>query len=297
MLKETYLNAIITRDAEENLPTTQPRVDFSKLTNDLLINKINSGFYLPITNFYDILITLKEKFLLTFNTLEYLSTSCISCSIGYGYRDASESSYYDTQENIIKKNVNFISYDDYKILIRITSNKSLTKEKLKELKAQVSKSTDPTTERYNILKKQKEIKAQVVFGDRGVLGMVKSNNAKLGQQSLQTEGNQDSVNLVNIQKIWVEGENLEKFARTLYNRMKFGSSLNSIVIKGPSPTLVYGNIYDIIKITDRQDPKITGNYIITQVNTSMDVENGYNRYINLGVRIPNMKDFIENIKQ
>lgn len=297
ILKETYINAIITRDAETNLPRiVNLNEPFSNLTDNLITNKITKGFYFPVTNFYDILVTLKEKFLLTFSNLDYLSPSVTSCSIGYGYRDMTNGAIYSTQKNIIKKDITFVNYDDYKVLVRVTSNKELKPGELKKFKATIKKGT--TQEEYNRLEAEYKKKAQVIFGDRSVLGMIRSNNAKLGQQTLQNEGNLESSNLVNINKLWVPNENLELYAKTFYNKLKFATEFNSITVKGPSNTYIYGGLNDIISITDRQDPSITGVYIVSSTSVNMSVQDGYTKSLKLGVRIPKQElpEFMIKIK-
>lgn len=299
ILKETYLNAIITRDAEAtDTLTNQDTTDqsFSKLTDNLLTNGITKGFYLPVTNFYDILVTLKEKFLLNFVDVNYLSPSVVSCSIGYGYRDMTESSIYDAQVNIVNKNIKTLNYDDYKVLVRVTSNKSLKPGELKAYKAKIKKGT--TEAEWKIMEAEYKKKAQVIYGDRGVLGLIQSNNAKLGSQTLQSQGNAESANLINVTKLWIENENLYQYAKTLYRKAKYANEFNTVDVKNITNFGFNGGLYDAITIIDRQDPSITGCYIITSMNYSMSTNDGYTKQLKMGVRIPQSQfdDFLKQIK-
>ena len=295
ILKETYINGIITRDAE--LATSKGDFGLSSLTNNLIKNTISKGFYLPITNFYDILLTLKEKFMLLFFNVEYFNDAILSCSMDYGYRDMTEAVVYDSRYQIIKKDITNLSYDDYKVLIRVTSNREIKGQELKDFKASIKKGT--TKERYNILLAQKKKVGQVIFGDKGVLGMIRSNASRLGQQTLQSESNDGNCNIINIEKIWVKNENLEEYAKRMYNKIKFANQVNKVSIKGTSFTDLYGDLCDLITIIDRQDPSLSSVFIITSIGYSMDVNNGYTKDFSLGVKIPTntQTNFIEKLTQ
>lgn len=283
ILKETYINAIISRDAE-NESGTRPinAPNFSKLTDNLKANTLNSGFYLPITNFYDILATLKEQFLVNFVNVDYLGSACVSCSIGYAYRNVSDQYKYTTNRDITSKDMTKITYDDYKLLVRLTSNKELLKGDYKDLKASVTKKT--TVNEYNQLKANKAMIGRVIYGDRGVLGFVTSNVSRLGQQTLTAGGNTDGVSIVNYTKLYYDKENLYELAIKIYRKLKFASSLNSI------QTLPFldgsPGLYDIISLVDTRNRSINGSYIVSSINYNMDVNSGYSQNISFGVKIP-----------
>jgi hypothetical protein len=294
ILKETYINAIVSRDAENESgvkPVDAP--NFSKLTDNLKTNTLNSGFYLPITNFYDILATLKEQFLINFVNVDYLGSACISCSIGYAYRNVSDEYKYTTSRDIISKDITKITYDDYKLLVRLTSNKELTTGDKKALKASITKKT--TTNQYNQLKANKAMIGRVIYGDRGVLGFVTSNTSRLGQQTLTAGGNTDGISIVNYTKLYYDKENLYELAIKIYRKLKFASSLNSI------KTLPFldgsPGLYDIISLVDTRNDSINGSYIVSSVNYSMDVESGYSQNISFGVKIPfnQLNTFVNNV--
>jgi hypothetical protein len=294
ILKETYINAIVSRDAESLDGPTPPNNDvFSKLTDNLQRNTLNSGFYLPITNFYDILNTLKEQFLINFVNVDYLGSACVSCSIGYAYRDVSEQYKYTTSRDITSKDMTKITYDDYKLLVRLTSNKELLKNDLKNLKASVTKKT--TTNQYNQMKANIAMIGRVIYGDRGVLGFVTSNSSRLGQQTLTSGGNTDGISIVNYTKLYYDKENLYELAIKIYRKLKFASSLNSIktlpFLEG-SPGL-----YDIISLVDTRNDSINGSYIVSAISYNMDVNSGYSQNISFGVKIPfdQLTQFVEKV--
>lgn len=294
ILKETYINAIVSRDAESEAgvkPIDAP--NFSKLTNNLKTNTLNSGFYLPITNFYDILNTLKEQFLINFVNVDYLGSACVSCSIGYAYRNVSDEYRYTTNRDITSKDMTKITYDDYKLLVRLTSNRELLKDDKKALKASVTKKT--TINQYNQLKANKAMIGRVVYGDRGVLGFVTSNASRLGQQTLTAGGNSDGVSIVNYTKLYYDKENLYELAIKIYRKLKFASSLNSI------KTLPFldgsPGLYDIISLVDTRNESINGSYIVSSISYNMDVNSGYSQNMSFGVKIPfdELKTFVKEI--
>jgi len=294
ILKETYINAIVSRDAENESgvkPVDAP--NFSKLTDNLKRNTLNSGFYLPITNFYDILNTLKEQFLINFVNVDYLGSACISCSIGYAYRNVSNEYKYRTDRDITSKDMTKITYDDYKLLVRLTSNKELLKNDLKNLKTKITKKT--TTNQYNQMKANIAMIGRVIYGDRGVLGFVTSNTSRLGQQTLTSGGNTDGVSIVNYTKLYYDKENLYELAIKIYRKLKFASSLNSIKT---SPFLQGSpGLYDIISLVDTRNDSINGAYIVSAISYSMDVNSGYSQNISFGVKIPfnQLKTFVKEI--
>jgi hypothetical protein len=294
ILKETYINAIVSRDAESLDGPTPPNNDvFSKLTNNLQRNTLNSGFYLPITNFYDILNTLKEQFLINFVNVDYLGSACVSCSIGYAYRNVSDQYKYTTNRDITSKDMTKITYDDYKLLVRLTSNREPTKGDTKALKASVTKKT--TTNQYNQMKANQLMIGRVIYGDRGVLGFVTSNSSRLGQQTLTSGGNTDGISIVNYTKLYYDKENLYELAIKIYRKLKFASSLNSI------KTLPFldgsPGLYDIISLNDTRNGSINGNYIVSSISYNMDVNSGYSQNISFGVQIPfdQLNTFVKEI--
>lgn len=294
ILKETYINAIVSRDAENPSGALPPSaLNFSKLTSQLKSNNLNNGFYLPITNFYDILSTLKEQFLINFVNVDYLGSACVTCSIGYSYRDVGSTYEYVTNRDVISKDMTKISYDDYKLLVRLTSNRTLSVAETKALRASVGTQSSP--EQWTEIKSQKAMIGRVVYGDRGVLGFVTSNSSRLGQQTLTTSGNADSVSIVNYTKLYYEKENLYELAIKIWRKLKFATSINSI----KTLPFLYGSpgLYDIITLVDTRNSSINGCYIVSSINYSMSVNGGYSQNISFGVRIPfdQLTNFVENI--
>jgi len=294
ILKETYINAIVSRDAESLNGPTPPNNDvFSKLTDNLQRNTLSSGFYLPITNFYDILNTLKEQFLINFVNVDYLGSACVSCSIGYAYRDVSEQYKYTTSRDITSKDMTKITYDDYKLLVRLTSNREPTKGDKKALKASVTKKT--TGNEYNQMRANQLMIGRVIYGDRGVLGFVTSNSSRLGRQTLTSGGNTDGVSIVNYTKLYYQKENLYELAIKIYRKLKFASSLNSI----KTLPFLYGSpgLYDIISLIDTRNQSINGSYIVSSISYNMDVNSGYSQNISFGVKIPfdQLTQFVEKV--
>lgn len=306
ILKSTYIDSIVTRDAGGKVSDTSFG---SRITTNLLDNKIGP-LRINITNMYDLLVTLKDTYLINFTETQWAQPHGLFLTIGYGYRKALFSTissdfykkYAASQaqlQNIENPsvflyrpgwdcatvNLTKINFNAYAVLVRITSNTTFNKLAKNTARKTITPKTDAKGVQSFVVEGVNKGQIEVTYGDKKAYGLITDPTDTLGGKTIIRSQDNDNANIVNIKLVGIrDKEYLLRLAKKTYNKLKFANPINGIGVK---PFFSLGRIpsvFEFVTIENLLESSLSGDYIVTSTRIVMNGQDGYLVDINLGLR-------------